>query len=49
MRQFLMNHIVIPALDAVKGTHLAQNLRSLEESLCYSAEYIRVLQNEMLL
>ena len=48
MRQFLMNHIVIPALDAVKGTHLAQNLRSLEESQWYSAEEIRVLQNEKL-
>ena len=48
MRQFLMNRIVIPALDAVSGTQLSNCLRSLEESQWYSAEEIRALQDEKL-
>jgi len=48
MRQFLMNKIVIPTLDAVTGTRLSQTLRSLETSQWYSAEEIRALQNERL-
>ena len=48
MRTFLLNQLLIPTLDWIKGTELRAYLEYFERSQWFDSEQIREIQNEKL-